>query len=47
MSDIVQFRARNEMTIKGNNVPHPIQYFEEGNFPPYVMDGIRYLQSLI
>lgn len=27
--------------MKGENVPNPIQYFEEGNFPPYVMEGIR------
>lgn len=33
--------------MKGENVPNPVQYFEEGNFPPYVMEGIRrerYLQ---
>jgi len=27
--------------VKGDNIPNPIQYFEEGNFPPYVMEGIR------
>uniref|UniRef100_A0A1B6DGM6 RNA helicase n=2 Tax=Clastoptera arizonana TaxID=38151 RepID=A0A1B6DGM6_9HEMI len=41
LNDVVQYRSSNEMTIKGQNVPNPIQYFEEGNFPPYVMDGIR------
>ena len=27
--------------MKGDNVPNPIQRFEEGNFPPYVMEAIR------
>lgn len=36
-----------EITVKGDNIPNPVQYFEEGNFPSYVMEGIRregYLQ---
>ncbi|XP_054288199.1 probable ATP-dependent RNA helicase DDX5 [Macrosteles quadrilineatus] len=40
-NDVMSFRSRNEMTIKGNSVPYPIEHFEEGNFPPYVMDSIR------
>lgn len=43
MKDVAVFRKQNEMTIKGDNVPHPIQHFEEGNFPSYVMEGIRYV----
>ncbi|XP_043281725.1 ATP-dependent RNA helicase dbp2-like isoform X2 [Venturia canescens] len=39
--EICQFREAAEITVKGDNVPNPIQYFEEGNFPPYVMNGIR------
>lgn len=39
--EVSQFRENAEITVKGENVPNPIQYFEEGNFPPYVMEGIR------
>ncbi|KAI4487315.1 hypothetical protein M0804_005464 [Polistes exclamans] len=39
--EVAQFRENAEITVKGVNVPNPIQYFEEGNFPPYVMEGIR------
>ncbi|KAK2581084.1 hypothetical protein KPH14_006125 [Odynerus spinipes] len=39
--EVAQFRENAEITVKGDNVPNPIQYFEEGNFPPYVMEGIR------
>ncbi|XP_014473778.1 PREDICTED: ATP-dependent RNA helicase dbp2-like [Dinoponera quadriceps] len=39
--EVSQFRENTEITVKGENVPNPIQYFEEGNFPPYVMEGIR------
>ncbi|XP_011880510.1 PREDICTED: ATP-dependent RNA helicase dbp2-like [Vollenhovia emeryi] len=41
MEEVNQFRERAEITVKGRNVPNPVQYFEEGNFPPYVMEGIR------
>uniref|UniRef100_A0A1B6MBV2 RNA helicase n=1 Tax=Graphocephala atropunctata TaxID=36148 RepID=A0A1B6MBV2_9HEMI len=40
-NDVMNFRSRYEMTIRGNNVPHPVEEFEEANFPPYVMDKIR------
>ncbi|RLU23438.1 hypothetical protein DMN91_003642 [Ooceraea biroi] len=39
--EVSQFRESAEITVKGDNVPNPIQFFEEGNFPPYVMEGIR------
>ncbi|CAL1682681.1 unnamed protein product [Lasius platythorax] len=39
--EVSQFRENAEITVKGENVPNPVQYFEEGNFPPYVMEGIR------
>ncbi|KZC13005.1 ATP-dependent RNA helicase p62 [Dufourea novaeangliae] len=35
------FRQENQITLKGEKVPNPIQHFEEGNFPDYVMEGIR------
>ncbi|XP_033214319.1 ATP-dependent RNA helicase p62-like isoform X2 [Belonocnema kinseyi] len=39
--EIDVFREENKITLKGGKVPNPIQYFEEGNFPDYVMQGIR------
>ncbi|CAK9811810.1 Probable ATP-dependent RNA helicase DDX5 [Anthophora quadrimaculata] len=39
--EVCQFRENAEITIKGDNIPNPIQYFEEGNFPQYVLDEIR------
>nr|CAD7454050.1 unnamed protein product [Timema tahoe] len=38
--DIDKYRSSKEITVKGNNVPQPSQYFEEGNFPDYVMQEI-------
>lgn len=34
------YRESKAITVKGNAVPHPSQYFEEGNFPDYVMNEI-------
>ncbi|XP_057319759.1 uncharacterized protein LOC130664072 [Microplitis mediator] len=39
--EINKFRQTAEITVKGNNVPNPIQHFQEGNFPPYIMEGIK------
>ncbi|XP_066582489.1 ATP-dependent RNA helicase p62-like isoform X4 [Prorops nasuta] len=39
--EIEMFRDENKITLKGDKVPNPIQFFEEGNFPDYVMQGIR------
>ncbi|KAF7385394.1 ATP-dependent RNA helicase p62-like isoform X1 [Vespula maculifrons] len=35
------FREENKITLKGEKIPNPIQFFEEGNFPDYVMQAIR------
>lgn len=29
-----------EITVKGNQVPPPSQFFEEGNFPDYLLNEI-------
>ncbi|XP_031838506.1 ATP-dependent RNA helicase p62 isoform X3 [Nomia melanderi] len=39
--DVDRFRQDNQITLKGDKIPAPIQHFEEGNFPDYVMQGIR------
>ncbi|XP_014271235.1 uncharacterized protein [Halyomorpha halys] len=38
--EVVLFRLSREITIKGNRVPAPSQFFEEGNFPDYLMTEI-------
>jgi ATP-dependent RNA helicase DDX5/DBP2 len=38
--EVNDFREVHKITLKGDKVPNPIQYFEEGNFPDYVMQGI-------
>lgn len=40
-SEVDSYRVRNQITVKGNNMPNPIQFFEESNFPDYVMREIR------
>ncbi|XP_014203778.1 ATP-dependent RNA helicase p62 isoform X2 [Copidosoma floridanum] len=39
--DVQGFRDTNSITLKGDKLPNPIQLFEEGNFPEYVMQGIK------
>ena len=41
LDEVVLFRQNSEITVKGDGIPNPIQSFEEGNFPNYVMNGIR------
>jgi len=41
MHEVIKYRSLKEITVKGNNVPHPNLCFEEGNFPDYVMNEIR------
>ncbi|XP_014248236.1 DEAD-box ATP-dependent RNA helicase 20-like isoform X2 [Cimex lectularius] len=38
--EVILFRLNKEITVKGNRVPPPSQYFEEGNFPDYLMAEI-------
>jgi ATP-dependent RNA helicase DDX5/DBP2 len=39
--EVESYRARNHITVRGNDMPNPIQYFEESNFPDYLMKEIR------
>lgn len=39
--EVQTFREQMQITVMGNNVPHPCQNFEEGNFPEYVMNEIK------
>ncbi|RZF44434.1 hypothetical protein LSTR_LSTR002207 [Laodelphax striatellus] len=38
--EVGEYRSRMEITVKGQNIPFPSQFFKEGNFPNYVMDVI-------
>lgn len=40
-NEVEGYRVRNQITVKGNNMPNPIEFFEESNFPDYVMREIR------
>lgn len=40
-SEIEAFRQREQMTIKGANIPRPIQSFEEAQLPEYVLSEIH------
>ncbi|KAK3171883.1 ATP-dependent RNA helicase dbp2 [Lepraria neglecta] len=39
--DVADFRRLKEITIQGNNVPRPVQTFDEAGFPKYVMDEVK------
>lgn len=38
-NEVSEFRNMHKITLKGDQVPNPIQHFDEGNFPDYVMQG--------
>lgn len=40
-SEVSSFRARHEMTIVGEDVPRPVETFEEASFPEPIMEVIR------
>jgi len=40
-SGVQEYRDQHKITLRGEKVPNPIRYFEEGNFPDYVHEGIR------
>ncbi|XP_050725306.1 probable ATP-dependent RNA helicase DDX5 isoform X2 [Eriocheir sinensis] len=39
--EIEKYRTDKEITLRGRNIPNPIQYFGDYNFPDYVMAEIR------
>jgi ATP-dependent RNA helicase DDX5/DBP2 len=40
-SEVEKYRNSKEITVKGQNVPNPIQHFDEANFPDYVTKEIK------
>ncbi|CAB3365153.1 Hypothetical predicted protein [Cloeon dipterum] len=39
--EVEAYRAKLEITVKGTEVPNPLQHFEEGNFPDYIINEIK------
>ncbi|KAF4520384.1 hypothetical protein B566_EDAN012889 [Ephemera danica] len=39
--EVEQYRHSKEISTKGNMVPYPIHFFEEGTFPDYCMNEVR------
>ncbi|KAH8719700.1 ATP-dependent RNA helicase DBP2 [Beauveria bassiana] len=40
-AEVQAFRTKHQMTIAGNNVPKPVETFDEAGFPRYVMDEVK------
>jgi len=39
--DVDAFRKLKEMAVQGNNVPRPVETFDEAGFPKYVMEEVK------
>ena len=39
--EVEEFRRAKEMTLQGNNIPKPVETFEESGYPDYIMSEIR------
>uniref|UniRef100_A0A0E0CBZ5 RNA helicase n=1 Tax=Oryza meridionalis TaxID=40149 RepID=A0A0E0CBZ5_9ORYZ len=38
--DVSQYRRQRDITVEGHDVPKPVRYFQEANFPEYCMQAI-------
>lgn len=45
--EIERYRRDREITVSGNDVPNPIMYFDEINFPGFIIQEVRYVEYLI
>ncbi|KAK9375969.1 P-loop containing nucleoside triphosphate hydrolase protein [Lipomyces chichibuensis] len=41
LQHIEQFRTDKKMTVKGNDVPRPVETFDEAGFPSYVINEVK------
>ncbi|KAL6613954.1 hypothetical protein ACP70R_036224 [Stipagrostis hirtigluma subsp. patula] len=39
-SEVAQYRRLRDITVEGHDVPKPVRYFQEANFPDYCMQAI-------
>lgn len=40
-ADVDAWRAANQVTVQGTNIPRPVETFDEAGFPPYVMNEVK------
>jgi ATP-dependent RNA helicase DDX5/DBP2 len=40
-ADVDAWRATNQITLQGNNIPKPVETFDEAGFPPYVINEVK------
>ncbi|KAF4119747.1 ATP-dependent RNA helicase DDX5/DBP2 [Geosmithia morbida] len=40
-AEVDEFRRKHQMAVTGNNVPKPVETFDEASFPRYVMDEVK------
>ncbi|CRK12433.1 hypothetical protein BN1723_017292, partial [Verticillium longisporum] len=40
-AEVESFRKKHQMTIAGNDIPKPVETFDEANFPRYVIDEVK------
>ncbi|KAK0388432.1 hypothetical protein NLU13_4676 [Sarocladium strictum] len=40
-AEVDEFRRKHQMTVHGNDVPKPVETFDEAGFPRYVMDEVK------
>lgn len=46
-ADVDKFRADNSMTLSGNDIPRPVETFDEAGFPGYVMNEVKDRKSVV
>jgi len=46
IAEIDRYFKENEITIQGRDVPDPIMYFDEVNFPDFIVSEIRYARYI-
>jgi ATP-dependent RNA helicase DDX5/DBP2 len=45
--EIRSFLDQVHITVKGSNVPRPVQTFKEANFPRYIMDTLLTCENFV
>ncbi|TVY52580.1 ATP-dependent RNA helicase dbp2 [Lachnellula cervina] len=40
-ADVLKFRKEHSIAVQGNDVPRPVETFDEAGFPPYVMSEVK------
>jgi len=40
-AEVLAWRTENQVTVQGNNIPRPVETFDEAGFPPYVINEVK------